>query len=63
MKTKKVKTLSRRQVLKNLAVLPLLGVAGKDILPGHMGNDLKAQSETLQDLKGILPKGKLGSMR
>jgi hypothetical protein len=57
---KKAKTCSRRQALKNMAVLPLIGIAGSELLPGQTDNVLQLTSKALKGLKGVLPKGRLG---
>ena len=49
---------TRRQVLKNLAVLPLIGIAGNRLVAGE--SSFLPPSEALQELNGVLPKGKLG---
>lgn len=57
---KKDKVCSRRQVLKSIAVLPLLGVSGRDVFSRKVESSTNIQSQALQNLKGILPKGRLG---
>jgi hypothetical protein len=57
---KRDKTCSRRQALKNIAALPLIGVAGRGMFAGQSDNALQRTSEALQKLKGALPKGRLG---
>lgn len=58
MKSDNQGNVSRRKVLKSIAVLPFMGMAGRDIADGIASIDLPSIS--LQELKGVLPKGKLG---
>lgn len=58
---------SRRDLLKNLSALPLLGLFGwlaarerKDEIDGISGATIKVSDSKLADIKGELPKGKLG---
>jgi hypothetical protein len=58
MKSTSSGNLSRRKALKSIAMLPLMGMAGRDMLAETSGFDQPDVS--LQELKGVLPKGKLG---
>lgn len=54
------KDYSRRQALKSIALLPFLGVAGREVLPSQEAGAARLPSVDLQEIKGVLPKGKLG---
>lgn len=58
---KKDNKCSRRQALKSIAILPLMGVAGREVFPRQVDSAAKLPSAALQELKGVLPKGKLGN--
>jgi hypothetical protein len=58
MKSTNQGNVTRRKALKSIAILPLMGMAGTEFLSGNTGID--TPSISLQDLKGVLPKGKLG---
>jgi len=60
MKPGNSRTISRRKALKSFATLPLIGIVGKGILPFREETELQVQSQALKDLKGVMPKGKLG---
>ncbi|HEX2395225.1 MAG TPA: DoxX family protein [Bacteroidales bacterium] len=59
---------SRREALKNLATLPFLGVLGWGALRSYKtygadvmsGATIQLKQTALKDLKGVLPKGKIG---
>jgi hypothetical protein len=51
--------ISRRKVLKNIACLPFIGMAGHEALNKSSLPEFNSK-EALQDLKGVLPKGRLG---
>jgi len=57
---KKNKIFTRRQALKGITILPLLGVSGTEVFARQADSDLKIPSSTLHELKGVLPKGRLG---
>ena len=60
---------SRREVLKNLASLPVLGIMGWGAVRNYSaysvdvfsGATIQAENSSLNDLKGMLPKGNVGS--
>jgi hypothetical protein len=56
----KEKSCSRRQALKNIAVLPLAGFAAKEMFTEQINNPGQLECPGIQDLKGILPKGRIG---
>lgn len=67
--TKKTKSVySRREVLKSVAVLPFIGILGSENLSGKevSGENTRpatspgSMAVTLQELKGVLPKGRIG---
>ena len=64
-----IKTNSRREVLKTLAGIPFLasfGALGKRVsetLPADIvENNIRINNEQIQELKGELPRGKLGNL-
>lgn len=57
---KKNKIFTRRQALKRITVLPLLGVTGSEVFARQADSDFMTPSSTLQELKGVLTKGRLG---
>lgn len=57
---KEKKTWSRRQALRNMAAIPLLGMAGGRMIDLQPDTDEPVKTSVVQDLKGVLPKGKLG---
>ncbi|HRW84446.1 MAG TPA: hypothetical protein P5180_03360 [Bacteroidales bacterium] len=57
---KNKRTCSRRTAIRNIAALPLLGVTGKDIFNAAAETVSGSMPAVFQDLKGVLPKGKLG---
>lgn len=57
---KKEKSCSRRQVLKNMAVLPFIGVAAGEMFAWQPDKRPQPGYPELQDLKGTLPKGRIG---
>lgn len=57
---KRGKTCTRRQALKSIAALPLMGAAGREIFSGQMNPTLQMKTATPEQVKGTLPKGRLG---
>ncbi|MBN2863133.1 MAG: hypothetical protein JXN62_08240 [Bacteroidales bacterium] len=64
-----IKTNSRREVLKALAGIPILasfGALGKKVSetlpPDTVENNIRSNNEQIQELKGELPRGKLGTL-
>jgi hypothetical protein len=57
---KRGKTCTRRQALKSIAALPLMGAAGREIFSGQMNPTLQMKTATPEQVRGTLPKGRLG---
>lgn len=57
---KKEKSCSRRQALKNIALMPLAGIAARDMFVEQLSYMGQSEQPDIQDLKGVLPKGRIG---